>query len=142
MLKKLFLLIIFVGFSKLSAQEKSSLYQTKKVAVSADTISIEKVSINSGFFKMQLADGTPIDTSFYKIDFKKGKLIFKNGFTSNDSITVQYLKYPDFLTKTYSIYDQERIVPNENGNLFKVNRSVKKFIPFDGLNTSGSINLR
>jgi hypothetical protein len=139
MLKKLFLLIIFVGFSKLSAQEKSSLYQTKKVAVSADTISIEKVSINSGFFKMQLADGTPIDTSFYKIDFKKGKLIFKNGFTSNDSITVQYLKYPDFLTKTYSIYDQERIVPNENGNLFKVNRSVKRFVPFDGLNTSGSI---
>ena len=70
MLKKLFLLIIFVGFSKLSAQETKSLYQTKKVAVSTDTISIEKVSINSGFFKMQLADGTPIDTSFYKIDFK------------------------------------------------------------------------
>lgn len=139
MLKKLFLLIIFVGFSKLSAQEKTSLYQTKKVAVSADTISIEKVSINSGFFKMQLADGTPIDTSFYKIDFKKGKLIFKNGFSAKDSITVQYLKYPDFLTKTYSIYDQDRIVPNENGNLYKVNRSVKKFIPFDGLNTSGSI---
>lgn len=139
MLKKLFLLIIFVVFSKLSAQEKTSLYQTKKVAVSTDTISIEKVSINSGFFKMQLADGTPIDTSFYKIDFKKGKLIFKNGFSAKDSITVEYLKYPDFLTKTYSIYDQDRIVPNENGNLYKVNRSVKKFIPFDGLNTSGSI---
>ena len=139
MLKKLFLLIIFVGFSKLSAQEKASLYQTKKVAVSTDTISIEKVSINSGFFKMQLADGTPIDTSFYKIDFKKGKLIFKNGFSAKDSITVQYLKYPDFLTKTYSIYDQDRIVPNENGNLYKVNRSVKKFVPFDGLNTFGSI---
>lgn len=139
MLKKLFLLIIFVGFSKLSAQETKSLYQTKKVAVSADTISIEKVSINSGFFKMQLADGTPIDTSFYKIDFKKGKLIFKNGFSSKDSITVQYLKYPEFLTKTYSIYDQDRIVPNEEGNLYKVNRSVKKFVPFDGLNTSGSI---
>ena len=139
MLKKLFLLIIFVGFSKLSAQETTSLYQTKKVAVSADTISIEKVSINSGFFKMQLADGTPIDTSFYKIDFKKGKLLFKNGFSAKDSITVQYLKYPDFLTKTYSIYDQDRIVPNEEGNLYKVNRSVKKFVPFDGLNTSGSI---
>ncbi|NMH25967.1 hypothetical protein [Flavobacterium solisilvae] len=139
MLKKLFLLIIFVGFSKLSAQETKSLYQTKKVAFSADTISIEKVSINSGFFKMQLADGTPIDTSFYKIDFKKGKLIFKNGFSSKDSITVQYLKYPEFLTKTYSIYDQDRIVPNEEGNLYKVNRSVKKFVPFDGLNTSGSI---
>lgn len=139
MLKKLFLLIIFVGFSKLSAQETPSLYQTKKVAVSTDTISIEKVSINSGFFKMQLADGTPIDTSFYKIDFKKGKLLFKNGFSSKDSITVQYLKYPEFLTKTYSIYDQDRIVPNEEGNLYKVNRSVKKFVPFDGLNTSGSI---
>ena len=139
MLKKLFLLIFFIGFFELSAQEIPSLYQTKKVLVSADTIAIEKVSINSEFFKIETFDGKPIDTSFYKVDFPKGKLIFKKDLIANDSVKVSYLKYPEFLTKTYSIYDQDRIVPNEAGNLYKVDRPVKKFVPFDGLNTSGSI---
>ena len=139
MLKKLFLLLIFVGFSKLSAQEIKSLYQTKKVVVSKDTINIEKVSISPSFFKLQTPDGKEIDTTFYKVDFKTGKLVFKNGFVSKDSLTIRYFKYPEYLTKTYSIYDQDRVVANETGNLYKVNRSVKKFVPFDGLNTSGSI---
>ena len=138
MLKKLFLLLVLIGFSRLSAQEIKTLYNSKKVAVSNDTIEIEKVSISPSFFKLQTAEGTEIDTSFYKIDFKKGKLFFKNNFSSQDSITVRYFKYPEQLTKTYSIYDQDRVVAND-GNLYKVNRSVKKFVPFDGLNTSGSI---
>jgi hypothetical protein len=139
MLKKLFLLLIFVGFSKLSAQEIKTLYNSKKVAVSNDTIAIEKVSISPSFFKLQTIEGEEIDTSFYKIDFKKGTLVFKNNFTSQDSLTVRYFKYPEQLTKTYSIYDQDRIVANDGSNLYKVNRSVKKFVPFEGLNTSGSI---
>ena len=121
MLKKLFLLLIFIGFSKLSAQEIKSLYQNKKVAVSNDTIEIEKVSISPSFFKLQTAEGKEIDTSFYKIDFKKGELVFKCGFTSQDSLTIRYFKYPEQLTKTYSIYDQDRVVVND-GNLYKVNR--------------------
>ena len=138
MLKKLLLLVVLIWFSKLSAQEIKTLYNNKKVAVSNDTIEIEKVSISPSFFKLQTSEGAEIDTSFYKIDFKKGKLLFKNGFTSQDSITVRYFKYPENLTKTYSIYDQDRVV-SDDGNLYKVNRSVKKFVPFDGLNTSGSI---
>ncbi|MCF6128524.1 hypothetical protein L1S35_02490 [Flavobacterium sp. AS60] len=138
MLKKLFLLLIIIGFSKLSAQEIKTLYNSKKVAVSNDTIEIEKVSISPSFFKLQTAEGKEIDTSFYKIDFKKGKLVFKNGFTSQDSLTVRYFKFPEQLTKTYSIYDQDRVVAND-GDLYKVNRTIKKFVPFDGLNTSGSI---
>ena len=138
MLKKLLLLVVLIGFSRLSAQEIKTLYNSKKVAVSNDTIQIEKLSISPSFFKLQTPEGKEIDTSFYKIDFKNGKLAFKNGFTSQDSLTVRYFKYPENLTKTYSIYDQGRVVANDR-NLFKVDRSVKKFVPFDGLNTSGSI---
>ena len=78
MLKKLFLLLVLIGFSRLSAQEIKTLYNSKKVAVSNDTIEIEKVSISPSFFKLQTAEGTEIDTSFYKIDFKKGKLVLVN----------------------------------------------------------------
>ncbi len=139
MLKKWLFLLILLGFSKLSAQEIKSLYQTKKVAVSTDTINIEKVSISPSFFKLLTREGKAIDTAFYKVVFKTGKLYFKNGFTSTDSITIRYFKYPEHLTKTYRIYDQEKVVPNEAGDLYKIDRSVKKFVPFEGLNTSGSI---
>jgi hypothetical protein len=105
MLKKLFLLFVFFAISKLSAQEIKSLYQTKKVVVSKDTITLEKVSISPSFFKLVTSEGKEIDTTFYKVDFKTGKLLFKNGFTANDSITIRYFKYPEQLTKTYSIYD-------------------------------------
>ncbi|MEM0542538.1 hypothetical protein WFZ85_07905 [Flavobacterium sp. j3] len=140
MLKKLLLLWLFTSFAKLSAQEIKSLYQIKKVAFTSDTISIEKVSISSSFFKIQNKDGTVIDSSYYKIDFKTGKLLFKNGLTATDTIIIRYFKFPENLTKTYSIYDQDKVISNEVGNLYQINRSTKKFVPFEGLNTSGSIS--
>ena len=71
MLKKLFLLLVIIGFSKLSAQEIKTLYNSKKVAVSKDTIEIEKVSISPSFFKLQTSEGKEIDSSYYKIDTRK-----------------------------------------------------------------------
>ena len=138
MLKKLLLVFFFILIPKLSAQEIKSLYKTKKIVATKDTIEIEKVSISPSFFKLQTKDGKDIDTTYYKVNFKTGKLFFRKSFTSLDSLTIRYFNYPEHLTKTYSIYDQGRVVPNE-GALFKVDRSVKKFVPFDGLTTSGSI---
>lgn len=128
-----------MSYFQLSAQEITSLYKTKKIAASKDTIEVEKVSINPSFFKIETKNGIAVDSTFYKIDFQTGKLVFQENAPVSDTIVIKYLKYPDFLTKTYSIYDDDRIVPNEDGNLYKANRDVKKFIPFDGLNTSGSI---
>ncbi len=139
MRNKLLFLLVFFGFAKLSAQEIKSLYQFKKVVVSSDTIYLEKASISPSFFKILKADGTSVDTTYYSVDFSKGKLHFKNGYSDSDSITIRYFKYPEHITKSYSIYDSDKMVPNETGNLYKVNRSIKKFIPFDGLDTKGSI---
>src|SRR5690606_39999313 len=60
----------------------------------------------------------------------------------NDSLTVSYLNYPDFLTKTYALYDTKRIVPNKEGAyIFKVpEKQASTFMPFEGLNTNGSIS--
>jgi predicted alternative tryptophan synthase beta-subunit len=127
-------------FSSLFAQEIETPYKNKKVAFSKDTITLDKVSINKSFFKILDTQGNEIDSSYYKVDFQTAKLIFKNDYISQDSLTVRYLKFPEFLTKTYSIYDENRVVPNEAGNLYSVKRdNLKAFKPFDGLNTSGSI---
>ncbi|MFV5690408.1 hypothetical protein ACM55K_00125 [Flavobacterium sp. LT1R49] len=143
MLKKVVFFFLIVCFSGLQAQETNSLYKTKKIPAIRDTIHLENQSINSSFFKVLDANEKPIDTVFYKINFQKSFLVFKGNPTQpSDSITIHYLKLPEILTKEYRIYDSSRIVSNEaaSGNLYKIETDpVKKNIPFDGLNTSGSI---
>lgn len=143
MLKKLLFWLVIGCFSGLQAQETNSLYKTKKIIVSRDTIHLESENINSNFFELLDAKGKSIDTSFYKINFQKGTLFLnENYLLSSDSITINYLKLPEILTKKYRIYDPSRVVSNEasSGKLYKIEpESEKKNIPFDGLNTSGSI---
>jgi hypothetical protein len=138
----LFLAVLFC-VSGLFAQEINTPYKSKKIMVTRDTIQIDSVSINQSFFKVLDARGEPLDTSFYKVDFQKAKLFFKESYKSLDTLTVRYLKFPDFLTKEYLIYDKSRIVNDSNGfgNLYKINNTdLKKYNPFEGLNTSGSIS--
>jgi len=143
MLKKLLILLILICCSGLQAQETDLLYKTKKVKITRDTIHLENVSINSGFFQLLNSRKEPIDSTFYKIDFQKGHLLLKENISSDsDTLTVNYLKYPDFLTKEYSLYNSSQVVSNDAGSekLYKIDHSnSKKTTPFDGLNTSGSI---
>jgi len=141
MSNKWLLWICLFFISSIFAQEIETPYKSKKIAASKDTISIEKVSINKAFFKIIDKNGTPIDTSNYSVDFKKSVLVFKGNFTTRDSLTIRYLKFPEFLTKTYSIYDDDKVVANEAGKLYTISKEEKSnFKPFDGLTTSGSIS--
>jgi hypothetical protein len=143
MLKKLFYLLILISFSGLRAQEFSTHYKTKKIVASKNGILLDSVSLNSSFFKLETRKGKPIDTSFYTIDFQKSLLTFKPDFPHyNDTLMVRFLKFPDFLTKEYSIYDRRRVVSNDAalGDLYQVKFDTKKiYIPFDGLTTAGSL---
>ena len=131
-----FIFCVLGGF----AQETLTAYSTKKIAFSKDTIAIEKFSINNSYFEIKDKKGNTIDPRFYQVDFQKGTLIFTKDIPVSDSLVVRYAKYPDFLTKTYSIYDDAKVVSNEAGKyiIFKKN-PTPKYKPFDGLNTSGSI---
>lgn len=123
-------------------QEITTPYKLRKVAPVNDTIRIDSVSINKVFFKLQDREGKDIDTSFYKVDFRNSTLVFRNGYTPADTLTMRYLSYPEYLTKKYGVYDDSRMVSNESGteSLYRVNSSeLNTFRPFDGLTTSGSI---
>jgi len=139
MLKKLFLWTVLFYSLGLHAQEIETPYKSRKIVASRDTIRIDSVSVNPEFFKLLNANAEPIDTSFYRMDFKKGYLVFKENYTlTPDTLTVRFLKFPKHLTKKYSIYDDARVV--ENGTMYRVSQDpIKKFTPFEGLNTSGSI---
>ncbi|SHG70101.1 hypothetical protein [Flavobacterium defluvii] len=143
MVKKLLFFAVLFWFSGLHAQDTESLYKTKKVIAVKDTIHLENFSINSSFFELLNSKNQPIDSSFYKIDFQKGTLLLNEKFTSvSDTLIVNYLNYPDFLTKEYGLYKDSQVVTNDVGTdkLYKIdNGNAKKTAPFDGLNTSGSI---
>jgi hypothetical protein len=142
MLKKIFFCLL-LSCCGLQAQQIETPYKTKKIIATRDTIRIDSVSVNSSFFKLLNANAAPIDSTFYRIDFQKGTLVFKDNYPfTTDTLTVRFLKFPKALTKTYSIYDESRVVKSETGqyNLYRISRDpFKKFIPFDGLSTSGSI---
>ncbi|MGB1307615.1 MAG: hypothetical protein ACPG6B_01800 [Oceanihabitans sp.] len=136
-----FLFIFFISLSVFS-QEPTSNYKTKKYAV-AKTITIDSVSISSGYFNIKTLNNTIIDSTYYTVDFEKAILQFKKPIAT-DSILINYLNYPKFLTKTYKQLDEKIIVDNTNNQqqLYKIKQSNKtnNFTPFDGLTTSGSIS--
>lgn len=136
-----FILILFIGFCGFS-QSGYSNYRTKKVAVKTN-IQVDSVSINSSWFSILKKDSTLLDSSFYNIDFPKAILSFKKPIDT-DTIIINYLKFPEFLTKTYKQLDESIIVENNSNSntLYKLTQSntTKNYIPFDGLTTSGSIS--
>lgn len=125
-----------------SAQELTSNFRTKKVAVK-DSIQVDSVSINSIRFIVKTKNNTVLDTSYYSIDFSKALLTFKKPVDS-DSIHIDYVRYPDFLTRRYSQLDENIIVENTANmqRLYQLSQSrlTNNFTPFDGLTTSGSIS--
>ncbi|GAA3595364.1 hypothetical protein Q4Q39_07390 [Flavivirga amylovorans] len=135
------ILIFLIGFCGFT-QEPTSNYKTIKVAVK-DSIRIDSVSINSNSFSIKRKDHTIIDSTFYAVDFAKAVLIFKKPIET-DSIIINYLRFPDFLTRTYQQLDENIIVENNDNlkKLYKLSKpnTSKNFTPFDGLTTSGSIS--
>jgi len=142
---KLYLFLIAVCMVSLTyAQDISSNYRTQKLPV-RDTIVLDSVGINPARFVVTDKAGAVIDSLDYTVDFKKGIVIFSERIKqSQDSLIIDYLAYPDFLTRDYFQLDNKIIVENTNNldKLYSLQESTKEqsFKPFDGLNTVGSIS--
>ena len=137
---KLFLILFFGLFLSVSfAQDFPSNFQSRKVAIN-DTIQIDSVSINPIRFQIIDTKGIVIDASKYQVDFGKSLLILpKSIVTKNDTLTINYLRYPEYLTKDYFVLDSNVIVRKSNSinKLYSLQETSNKnqFKPFDGLNT-------
>ncbi|EPR73265.1 hypothetical protein ADIWIN_1696 [Winogradskyella psychrotolerans RS-3] len=124
------------------AQENSSNYIKKKIAV-RDSIQIDSVNINPSLFKVRTKDNKIIDSTLYTIDFIKAILRFKQPLKT-DTIQIEYLRYPKFITNLYQQLDDTVIIErtSEFQQLYQLQNTTSKntFTPFDGLTTSGSIS--
>lgn len=133
-------LLIASGF----AHAQEDLMLTKTIATQ-DSIFLEDVSISSMDFKLQTLQNQKIDTSSYTINYGKALLVMNQKIQQeNDSLQVTYRNFPGFLTKTYQALDEAIIVDETTANtpLYEIKRQdqSQNFVPFEGLNTSGSIS--
>lgn len=135
-----FFIVIMLVFS-VQAQEKSKEFRAKFFEVKSDTIQIDTLSINSQKFRVLDSLKQPLKLTEYTIDFTKAKLVVNA--KKHRTITVEYYRFPDFVTKIYSPFDSRLIVENsENtGKLYSLttNKEKSKIKFFDGLKTSGFI---
>ncbi|SEQ12043.1 hypothetical protein [Flavobacterium urocaniciphilum] len=139
MYKRIYLLFFLTLFSVGFGQEKNQAFQRKKLVYTKAEIQIDSVALNPNSFKIYTFNNQEIDTSFYRFDYQTKKLLFKKEFT--DSVRIEYSRLPNFLTKTYAIYDDSKIVPNEAGQLLTFSENNKKPTQlFNGLQTNGSIS--
>ena len=143
MKKVLFLAVFFITFLGYG-QESGSKYRSKKVAV-RDTISVDNVGLNPSKLRIEDLQGNTIDPLLYSLDYPNA-LVFPSEIllAKNDSLRIDYLVFPEFLTKEYFEFDQAIIVES-TGSIEKLytldqNSNESLFTPFNGLNTSGSIS--
>ncbi len=142
MMKHCLIVLFLLPLTNSWSQEVSSLYRTKTLAVKT-TIQIDSVSLNPSYFILSDLKNNPIPSSLYTVDFETALLTFQKA-VNVDSIKIQYLSYPSFITKSYQELD-ERIIVNSTGNLQKLYKlsqpsSKRTVVPFDGLVSSGSIS--
>lgn len=143
-MKRVFLCCLLLGFCLLGKAQNKATYLQKNIPIQ-DTTYLDTMSISPLKFSLKNLAGSDIDTSLYQINFAKARLILKTeAFSKNDSLQISYSVYPPFLVKRYQNLDESIIVANNSGQSARYeigrNRAAKNFVPFDGLNTSGSIS--
>ena len=143
MKKLLFFVVLCIPFLGYG-QESGGKYRSKKVAVS-DSISVDTVGLNSSKLRIKDMQGNTIDPLLYSVDYPNA-LVFPLEIlmAKNDSLRIDYLVFPEFLTKEYFEFDQKIIVESAGSmkKLYSLDQSNNGslFTPFNGLNTSGSIS--
>ncbi len=136
-----FLLLFFIGFFA-KAQHLSSDFRSKKIMVVQDTIKFDSVPVNPQNFKVVTNLKKILYPTEYQILYNDAVLIIDS--KKYQEITINYFRYPDFITKTYSPFDKKFIVPGNanSGTLYSLttNKKTSELKLFDGLKTSGFIN--
>lgn len=135
------MVLLFVGFC-IQSQTISTDFRNKKFVLKKNTLQFDSVPINPLKFKILNALLKPIKKEDYKVDFNNATL-FINAKKYSE-ITIEYFRFPEFLTKVYTPYNERLIVPNSTntGKLYSLttNKKATDIQLFEGLETKGFIS--
>ena len=139
--KNLLFLLLFIGFS-IQSQTITTDFRSQKFFPKKDTIKFDSVAINPLNFKILNRVLKPIAPSKYKINFNSATLVIDA--ITYPEITLEYFRFPNFITKTYTPYDQNLMLPNgtNTGKLYSLttNKKISEVQLFEGLKTKGFIS--
>jgi len=138
--KILFFAVFVIGFS-IQSQTISSDFRAKTFELKKDSLLLDSVAINPQKFLVLDSLKKPIPTNEYLVDFSNALLVINS--KKYPVITVSYFRIPDFITKIYTPFDENRILPNINndGVLYSLttNKKNSEVVLFEGLQTRGFI---
>ncbi len=149
--KKSIITLLFVfAFADAIAQVLFSNLRSKTIAVVADTLQLDSLSIVPESVVLTDAKGFPISSDNYKLLPESGQLILLPALVSDTSnrqntLLLHYKVFPFLFTKSYQHKDSRVFKPDESGkiNPFVYSGENKKnadFFASEGLNKSGSIS--
>ncbi len=142
MIRNVVCVLLFCYCLSISAQTTPNTFRTRTIQVVDNQIKIDSVSISPNGFKLMDTQGKLLNAADFTVDFAKAIVtLHKLEYTE---LVVEYYVFPEFLTKSYSLFSPGIIVPKRtpDSKLYSAipqrkNRFLK---PFDGLTTSGSIS--
>lgn len=115
------------------SQLKNSSFRSKIILVKKDTIQIDSVALNPSKFKVFNTSNQLIPKENYQVNFSKAFLIINA--KKYTSIKIEYYRLPNFITKTYSPFNENLILEQRNNSTFYSlkNDSKKNTKLFEGL---------
>ncbi|NVJ88735.1 MAG: hypothetical protein HWD82_04770 [Flavobacteriaceae bacterium] len=138
--KLLFFTLLLIGVS-IQSQNLSTDFRKKIIELKKDTIQIDSIAINPLSFKVINQFGLEVSKNEYQINFTKAILVIDAKKYSK--ITVEYFRYPEFLTKTYAPFNDKLILQNRTNSstLYSLttNKKPSEIKIFNGLETKGFI---
>ena len=134
----LFLLLLLIG-SKIQGQTVSKDFRTKIFRIQKDTVQIDTIPINSQRFTVRNKFQKRINPQEYQVDFLKAILMIDA--KKYPKITVEYFRFPEFVTKVYAPFDKKLVVPNNTNTgplySFTTTKKTSDIQLFEGLKTKG-----
>ncbi len=144
-MKRILVFLFLLSNLIVSAQALPEGVVVKEYLVQNDSIQIDSLSINPGFFKLYDEQAQLVQRDLYVVDYTKARLLFKDPiYWKGKKVNIAYLPYPEFMTRSYTAFDRSLIVAQatDESQLYssQANSRIKKNKPFDGLYTSGSLS--
>lgn len=144
-MKRMLILLLLLSSVLAVAQSRPKGVKKLNIFVQSDTIRVDSMSINPGYFEVYDVTGRLIESELYEVDYQEALLFLKESahFIGN-YINIEYLPFPDFMTRNYTAFDRSMIVDQttDESQLYSAMGASKqlKKKPFDGLYTSGSLS--
>lgn len=142
----LFLILLLVSITGYSQYTGNS--RIRIVALKADTLQLDTLSIIPGSVSIKTARGEVLDTSLYKIKYGEGKIIVNRKnlppSVNPDSLQFSYKTFPYLFSSETRHKDVNRIRADIKGRndpfSYTLENKSDDLFKMDGLNKSGSIS--